>query len=324
MEKIKINRFFMIGILLLMGISLWITGCAGMTAQEKERGMNAVSKARAALEAAKANPDVASAASVTLYEAEQTLQEAEKVTDDISKKEHLAYMSERKTQLAVASAERAIAEKETLNLSREKDQLLLKLREKEIGKVKSSAMEKAAEAKSAKALAAKRQAELEKAKMEAEQKVAELEKARMEGEQKAAELEKARGELEELKARPTDRGMVLTLGDVLFEKNRATLSSGAVKTIDQLSNFMNKYPTRKIVIDGHTDSIGKAEYNMTLSKRRADSVKKALVEKGIDESRIMTKGYGETYPVASNKTAAGRQQNRRVEVIILEDAQSPK
>jgi len=97
----------------------------------------------------------------------------------------------------------------------------------------------------------------------------------------------------------------------------------AAKNIDQLSQFMNKYPDRKIVVEGHTDSRGSAEYNMLLSKRRADSVKNALVEKGIDESRIMTRGYGETHPAASNKTAAGRQQNRRVEVIILDQAANP-
>jgi outer membrane protein OmpA-like peptidoglycan-associated protein len=268
MEKIKVNRFIMIGILFLMGISLVLTGCAGMTAQEKERGMNAVNKAKVALEEAKANPEVASAASVTLYEAEQLLQEAENVTDDILKKEHLAYMSERKTQLAVASAERATAEKETLNLSRERDQLLLKLREKEIGRVQATVQQREKEAKLAQELAATKQ----------------------------AELERLRSELEEMKARPTDRGMVLTLGDVLFETNRSTLLPGAEKNIEQLSQFMNKYPDRKIVVEGHTDSRGSAEYNMLLSKRRADSVKNALVEKGIDESRIHDEGLRRNPP----------------------------
>jgi len=275
MENIKRHKYIMISILVLIGISLFLGGCAGMTAEEKKRGMDVVGKAQAALESAKANPDVASNASVTLYEAEQILKEAEKVKDDIAKKEHLAYMSIRKTQLAVATAERTVAEREALNLTKEKDQLLLKMREKEITKTET-------------------------------------------------ELEKARAELAELKAKPTDRGMVITLGDVLFKTNRANLSPGAEKTIDQLSNFMKKYPDRKINIEGHTDSVGSAEYNLTLSRRRAESVKKALVEKGIETSRIETKGYGETYPVADNQTASGRQQNRRVEVIIPDEGQSPK
>ncbi|HBH86710.1 MAG TPA: hypothetical protein DDY17_03775 [Syntrophaceae bacterium] len=310
MEKMKKQRCVMINIMFLMGIALLVAGCAGMSAQEKERGMKAVSKARAALDEAKAKPDVASAASVRLYEAEQALKEAEQVDDDIAKMEHLAYVSERKTQLAVASAERTIAENETLNLTREKDLLLLKLREKEIARAQASAQEKAAEARIAATIATQRQAELRKAQMEVEKKEAELEKARI--------------ELEELKAKSTDRGMVLTLGDVLFQTNSANMSAGAAKTIDQLGNFMNQYPNRNVVIEGHTDNVGSAEYNMTLSKRRADSVKKALVERGIAENRITTKGYGQTAPIAGNKTAAGRQQNRRVEVIILEDAQSQK
>jgi outer membrane protein OmpA-like peptidoglycan-associated protein len=295
MKKIKVHGFMIVDVLLLIAVSLFVAGCAGITPQE-QRARDSVTKARAALEEAKANPQIASAASVLLYEAEQTLKAAELVEDDAAKKEHLAYMSERKTQLAVVSAERTLAERDVLNLSNERDQLILQRREKEISKAKLTAKEKAAA----------------------------LEKARMEVKQKAATVTQLKAELEELKARPTDRGMVVTLGDILFATNRATLTPGAEKNIDQLSQFMKKYPTRKIVIEGHTDSVGRSEYNLTLSKRRADEVKKALVAKDIDESRIETKGYGETTPLASNKTAAGRQQNRRVEVIILEDDQSPK
>ena len=295
MNKIKVHRFIIVDVLLLIAVSLFVAGCAGITPQE-QRARDSVAKARAALEEAKANPQIASSATVPLFEAEQTLKEAELVQDDAAKKEHLAYMSERKTQLAVVSAERTLAEQETLNLSKERNQLILQRREMEISKAKLSAKEKAAA----------------------------LEKARMEVKQKAATVTQLKAELEELKARPTDRGMVVTLGDILFATNRAILAPGAEKDIDQLGRFMKKYPTRKIVIEGHTDSVGRSEYNLTLSKRRADEVKKALVAKDIDESRIETKGYGETTPLASNKTAAGRQQNRRVEVIILEDDQSPK
>lgn len=295
MKKIKVHRFIIVNVLLLIGISLFIAGCAGITPQE-QRARDSVTKARAALEEAKANPQVASASAVSLYEAEQTLKAAELVEDDAAKKEHLAYMAERKTQLAVVSAERQLAEQEALNLSGEREQLILQRREKEISKAKLTAKEKAAA----------------------------LEKAREEAKQKTAEVAQLKAEVEELKAKPTDRGMVITLGDILFATNRAILAPGAEKDIDQLGRFMKKYPTRKIVIEGHTDSRGKSEYNLALSKRRADAVKKALVAKGIDESRIETKGYGETSPVANNKTAAGRQQNRRVEVIILEDSQGPK
>jgi len=289
------HRLVRIGILMMTALALLVAGCASVSTQEKERAMSAVERARVGLEKAKADPNVASASAVPLYEAEQILRQAEQA-DDIAVKEHLAYMADRKTQLAVLSAERNMAEEDTLKLGKEKDQLLLKVKERE-------AM---------------------KARADVKMTQAELDRARMESEKKTAELSKAKEELEALKAKPTDRGMVLTLGDVLFQTNRATLSPGAVRTIDQLASFMNKYPERNIVIEGHTDSRGESEYNLTLSQRRADSVKMALVEKGIAASRITTAGYGETYPMANNETAAGRQQNRRVEVVILEDGASPE
>lgn len=294
-HRMTIHRFVKIGILMVTALALMIAGCASVTPQEKERAMSAVERAKVALEKAKADPNVATASAVPLFEAEQTLRQAEQA-EDIALKEHLAYMSERKTQLAVASAERSMAENETLKLGKEKDQLLLKVRERD-------AMRARADARVTKA---------------------ELDKARMESEKRAAELSRAKAELEALKAKPTDRGMVLTLGDVLFETNRATLSPGAVRTIDQLAAFMKKYPEKNIVVEGHTDSRGKSEYNMTLSQRRADSVKTALIEKGIEAGRITAMGYGETFPVAGNETAAGRQQNRRVEVVILEEGASPE
>ncbi len=110
---------------------------------------------------------------------------------------------------------------------------------------------------------------------------------------------------------------MLTLGDVLFATGRATLMPGGLQTVDRLANFLQKYPDRNVLIEGHTDSVGRAEYNMGLSQRRADAVRKALMDRGIGAERITTKGYGESYPVASNKTAAGRQENRRVEVVVL-------
>jgi outer membrane protein OmpA-like peptidoglycan-associated protein len=109
------------------------------------------------------------------------------------------------------------------------------------------------------------------------------------------------------------------LGDVLFEFDRAELLPGAYRTIDKLVAFLKKYPNRNVLIEGHTDSIGTADYNLDLSQRRADAVRIALVEGNIRMSRINTKGYGKSYPVASNTTEAGRQRNRRVEIIILDE-----
>jgi outer membrane protein OmpA-like peptidoglycan-associated protein len=99
---------------------------------------------------------------------------------------------------------------------------------------------------------------------------------------------------------------------------------GAMFTMDKLALFLKKYPKRNVLVEGHTDSQGSETYNLGLSQRRADSVRNALMERGISADRIATKGYGEKFPVASNAAAAGRQQNRRVEIIILDEGVSPE
>jgi outer membrane protein OmpA-like peptidoglycan-associated protein len=120
----------------------------------------------------------------------------------------------------------------------------------------------------------------------------------------------------ELAAKETDRGLVLTLGDVLFETGKADLKPGAAAGLDQLVGFLDQQPERSVMIEGHTDSVGAEGYNMTLSQQRADAVKAYLVGRGISPQRVMAVGKGEALPVASNGNAAGRQQNRRVEVIV--------
>jgi outer membrane protein OmpA-like peptidoglycan-associated protein len=123
-------------------------------------------------------------------------------------------------------------------------------------------------------------------------------------------------EVDQLKARPTPRGLVMTLGDVLFNTGRAELNPGANRKLDQLAQFLNEHKGRRVQIDGFTDSVGTDSYNEELSQRRANSVKSALLSRGVDSSRIGTEGYGKAYPVANNVDSGGRQLNRRVEVVI--------
>jgi outer membrane protein OmpA-like peptidoglycan-associated protein len=125
--------------------------------------------------------------------------------------------------------------------------------------------------------------------------------------------------LADLQASKTDRGLVVTLGDVLFASGRAELNSGSRQTMDKLTAFLRAYPKRNVQIDGFTDNVGGDEYNQGLSERRADSVRDALTGMGIANDRILTKGRGKSSPVGDNGTAAGRQQNRRVEVLILDE-----
>jgi outer membrane protein OmpA-like peptidoglycan-associated protein len=132
---------------------------------------------------------------------------------------------------------------------------------------------------------------------------------------RAQELER---ELAELKAKRTDRGFVITLGDVLFEYNQARLKPGAQQNLYRLVSFLKQRPEQNVLIEGHADSSGSESYNLELSQRRAQAVQSFLVMNGISPERINVRGYGEAYPVASNNTTAGRQQNRRVEIVFGE------
>jgi len=141
--------------------------------------------------------------------------------------------------------------------------------------------------------------------------------------QAAQEAARLQAEVDQLKATKTDRGLLLTLGDVLFDTGRSELNPGAAVKLDQLAQFLNQHPDRRVEIDGFTDSVGSDAFNEALSQRRADAVKSALVVRGVEPVRINTEGYGKAYPVASNNESGGRQLNRRVEVVIGDNNNAP-
>jgi outer membrane protein OmpA-like peptidoglycan-associated protein len=128
--------------------------------------------------------------------------------------------------------------------------------------------------------------------------------------------------LQQLRAERTDRGMVVTLEDVLFQVNGADLQPGAQTELIRLADYLKRNPDRKIMIEGHTDNTGSSEYNLQLSQLRALSVESFLVGSGVSPDRIRATGYGETRPEAPNDSATGRQQNRRVEIVILDAGES--
>jgi len=138
-----------------------------------------------------------------------------------------------------------------------------------------------------------------------------------------AQLQSARlqQQLTELQAQQTERGMLVTLGDVLFETNRAEVKPGAQASLRKLADFLQQNPSRSVLIEGHTDSVGPATANNALSQRRADAVDAALGGMGLAAQRTTTVGYGEDYPVADNATDTNRALNRRVEVYIAENEQ---
>lgn len=124
-----------------------------------------------------------------------------------------------------------------------------------------------------------------------------------------------------LNAKQTERGTLVTFGDVLFATNKAELKSNGLVNINKLAQFLQENPDRKVIVEGYTDSTGSAPYNQSLSERRATSVQVALIKMGVDPARIVAQGYGKEYPVAENSSVSGRAMNRRVEVTISNDNQ---
>jgi OOP family OmpA-OmpF porin len=281
-----------LGILLPLSlIFLLAVGC-GPSKMAKDQ----LEKARKTYAQAKANPDVTALAPINLSDAEKAIREAENAGNS-EKMIHMSYLAERKAQIAMTVAEGKKAEENIRKLNTQTAELIAQNQKLDM----------------------QRELEARRAQMAAEQA---RRAAQMEAEAAAkakADADKLMKELSELKAKQTERGIVLTIGEVLFAFGKADLSSKADRNVDKLAEFLKKYPNRNVLIEGHTDSIGSEEYNLDLSQRRAESVKEKLVGDGVGPDRITTVGYGEKYPAVSNDTEANRALNRRVEVIILNE-----
>lgn len=189
--------------------------------------------------------------------------------------------------------------------------------EEQIANLKLSQRDAIANLRSAEATAANSAAR--RAQNEAARLLAETEQLKAEAAARESQLQAQLDELNALKAlqaKSTDRGMVLTLGDLLFDVGKATLKPGSISDIDEIATFMLKHPDRSVVIEGHTDDTGDEDFNRELSLNRANAIGGALEARGVDFARIETLGLGEGAPVAGNDTAVGRQLNRRVEIIF--------
>jgi outer membrane protein OmpA-like peptidoglycan-associated protein len=169
-----------------------------------------------------------------------------------------------------------------------------------------------------KAAAEAARAAAESARRAAEANAAQAQAAAAQAERdKAALRDQLRQQLNQiLETRETARGLIVNLSDVLFDTGSANLKPGAREKLAKVAGILLSHPGLKLQIEGHTDSVGSTEYNQRLSESRADSVRTYLVEQGIASHSVGTAGFGETMPVASNDTATGRQQNRRVELIV--------
>lgn len=272
----------------------------------------ALEEARSAYSRASADADAARSAPLELQRAQQALQQAEATMaarGDLATVDHQAYLARQRAATAMQQAEIARADQAVAAAGAERNRILMAARSAEARQAVGQAEEARTEAEQQRAQADAARAAAEKARQEAETQLAAAAAA-------TAKAAKLQAEMAALQAQQTERGMVLTLGDVLFDTGRAELKPGAFDTLDRLASFMRENPERKLTIEGHTDSVGSEAFNLGLSQRRADAVRAALASRGVDGSRISTAGLGKARPVASNETAEGRQRNRRVEIVI--------
>jgi len=301
------TRYTSLLLVILFAGSLLVAGCGG-----PPRYNPLVDESRASYADAASDPDVVANAPDVLQAAEADLRRSEQLLHDGAdpeEVEHYAYLAKQRVAIARETARLKQAEASIKRAEVERKEVQLEARTVEAEAAR-------AEAEASRREAERRAAEAESNRELAEQKAQEAQLARQQAEQALARAQELANRIAELEAEQTARGLVLTLSDVLFDVDKADLKPGAQRAIDELANFLNEYPERNVLIEGFTDNTGSNEYNLDLSSRRAMSVKTALVARGIGDSRVRTIGYGEEYPKATNGTAAGRQLNRRVEVII--------
>ncbi len=267
-----------------------LTGCAATP-----KSIPALEQARQELQTTRADPNAQRFASREIEEAERLLAVAEgavKERETRSTISHLAYLSTQSSKIAREQGKAKSAEERLAQGAAERDRIRLQARTQEVEAARSETQQAQAQAAAAGTeLAVERE--------------------------RSAQLEQ---EKQELMAKPSERGLVVTLRDVMFDTGKAELKSGADRQLDMIATFLSQHAERHVLIEGFTDSVGSESYNERLSERRADAVRSALLTRGVDASRIQIEGYGEQYPVGTNADTGGRQLNRRVEVIVSNGA----
>lgn len=257
---------------------------------------------------AQANPNVATYAALEMKQAGEAMGKADAASNDrdsAEKVDQLAYLAKQKIALTQEVAKQKSAEADVASAGKERDQLVLAQRTNEADQAKMTAQR----AQSERDDAMRKTAEAQRKTDEARNQTADAQ----------AQADQLKAQLAELAAKQTERGMVITLGDVLFGTDLASLKPEGMRTAQKLADVLQQNPQRNVLVEGFADSTGDAQYNQQLSERRATAVRQALQDMGIASNRIAVRGYGESFPIASNDTASNRQLNRRVE-IVLSDA----
>ncbi len=316
-------------LLTLLMAALVTAGCASVS-----RPPPALVEARNTVNAAAADPNVLANAPLELKKATDALSRADQALtkgDDVNV-DHNAYLATQRARTAMAAGNAKASEDLIKTAETERERVRADAREREASRARSSAAvaraeardarvdaniqrEQAAAAQSQSAVAQQQATIAQRAAVNANDQAAIAQAQAAAAEARNASLAQQLAALEGLK---TDRGLVVTLGDVLFEFNRAEVRPGALARMAQLADFLKQYPDRRVSIEGHTDNIGGAAYNTELSQRRAEAIKNQLTGLGIANERISTVGYGKDFPVANNDSDTNRAINRRVEVVISE------
>jgi outer membrane protein OmpA-like peptidoglycan-associated protein len=275
-------------------------------------------EARADYVAASNNPQVASYAPLEFRQASEALDRANQAAakrDSLDAIDRLAYVAKQRIATAQEVAKAKSAEAEIADAGRQRDRVQLEARTAEAERARRDAA-----AANAQAAAAQQQAQ--NAQQQAQDAQAQAAAAQQQNAQLAERAARLEAILVELHAQKTERGMVVTIGDVLFATDRAELNANGMANVRKLAEVMMQNPDRTVLVEGFTDSTGSSAHNQQLSERRAQAVAQALTSLGVPRERVAMRGYGEAYPVASNDTASNRQLNRRVE-IVLSNANAP-
>jgi outer membrane protein OmpA-like peptidoglycan-associated protein len=300
-------------------------GCASVSTPTP-----ALLEARSNVSSAAGNPNVLSNAPQELKKANDALGRAEQALNrgeeiDVN---HNSYIATQRARTAIAAGNAKAAEDLIKTAEAERERARADARTLEAQRAQVSASNARADARDARADANMQRdkanaAAGDAANAQAQAAIAQNQAATAQSQAAASDAYAASlaRQLVVLEALKTDRGMVITLGDVLFEFNRAEVKATAQARMAQLADFLRQYPDRRVSIEGHTDNIGTPAYNSELSQRRAEAVKMQLVSMGVAPDRISTVGYGKDFPVAANDTDTNRAINRRVEVVISDAGQ---
>ncbi len=288
---------------ILLAIAVLVGACSTVP-----RTTAQLEQARNDFAAAQNNPNVARFAPSEMQQAGVAMSDANTASnhdDSAETIDKFAAIAQQRIAVAQQVATQRSVAADAAQGARERDQIRIDQRVNEADQARNNA----AQAQLAAQTAANAAAEADRQRLDAR-------RMTLDAQAHAAQLQ---AQLDDLQAKQTSRGMVITLGDVLFATDQAQLNSNGMRTAQKLADVLQQNPQRSVLVEGFTDSTGNTPHNQELSERRASAVRDSLTSMGIAGDRVAIRGYGPAFPVASNDTSANRQLNRRVEIVLSDD-----